>query len=95
MTSTASAEAVAAAKAAQNEMYQALLSRRKAQVEELEKKAALYKELLVQEMVSVYIALKIGKRICLLSWRSHPPKKNFLSKIISLGKSFSRIFLKS
>ena len=52
VTSTASAEAVAAAKAAQNEMYQALLSRRQALVVELGKKAALYKDLLVQEMVS-------------------------------------------
>ena len=51
MTSAASAEAVAAAKAAQNEMYQALLSRREALVADLEKKAALYKDLLVKEMV--------------------------------------------
>ena len=52
MIPTASAEAVAAAKAAQNEMYQALLSRRQARMTELEKKAALYKDLLIKEMVS-------------------------------------------
>ena len=52
MIYTASAEAVAAAKAAQNEMYQALLSRRQARMADLEKKASRYKELLVQEMVS-------------------------------------------
>ena len=48
---TASAEAVAAAKAAQNEMYQALLTRRAALVSDFEKKAARYKDLLVKEMV--------------------------------------------
>ena len=48
----ASAEAVAAAKVAQTEMYQALLSRRSALVIEFEKKAARYKEILIKEMVS-------------------------------------------
>ena len=48
--SPASAEAVAAAKAAQNEMYQALLSRRQTQLADFEKKAARYKDLLVKEM---------------------------------------------
>ena len=48
---TASAEAVAAVKAAQSEMYQALLSRRSALVIEFEKKAARYKEILIKEMV--------------------------------------------
>lgn len=48
---TASAEAVAAAKAAQSEMYQALLTRRSTLVNEFEKKAARYKEILIKEMV--------------------------------------------
>lgn len=43
---------MAAAKAAQSEMYQALLSRRSALVIEFEKKAARYKEILIKEMVS-------------------------------------------
>lgn len=49
---TASAEAVAAAKAAQQEMYTALLSKRQMLVGEFEKKAARYKEILIKEMVS-------------------------------------------
>ena len=56
---TASAEAVAAAKAAQSEMYQALLSRRSALVIEFEKKAARYKEILIKEMVSWLSVVKI------------------------------------
>ena len=47
----ASAEAVAAAKAAQSEMYSALLARRQNLMAEFEKKAARYKEILVKEMV--------------------------------------------
>ena len=54
----ASAEAVAAAKAAQNEMYQALLSRRQTQLADFEKKAARYKDLLVKEMVSEWREMK-------------------------------------
>ena len=49
---TASAEAVAAAKAAQSEMYQALLSKRQQLVADLATRAARYKDLLVKEMVS-------------------------------------------
>ena len=56
---TASAEAVAAAKVAQSEMYQALLSRRSALVIEFEKKAARYKEILIKEMVSWLSVVKI------------------------------------
>ena len=48
----ASAEAVAAAKAAQSEMYQALLSKRQQLVADLATRAARYKDLLVKEMVS-------------------------------------------
>ena len=48
---TASAEAVAAAKAAQSEMYSALLARRQNLMSEFERKAARYKEILVKEMV--------------------------------------------
>ena len=44
---------MAAAKAAQSEMYQALLSRRAALVIEFEKKAARYKEILIKEMVGM------------------------------------------
>ena len=42
---------MAAAKAAQNEMYQALLTKRQYLVKDLETRAAQYKDLLVQEMV--------------------------------------------
>lgn len=42
---------MAAAKAAQNEMYQALLTKRQQLVKDLESRAAQYKDLLVQEMV--------------------------------------------
>lgn len=48
---SASAEAVAAAKAAQQEMYAALLARRTALVSEFERKAARYKDILIKEMV--------------------------------------------
>ncbi|KAL5475148.1 hypothetical protein EMCRGX_G027211 [Ephydatia muelleri] len=46
----ASAEAMAAAKAAQNEMYTALQNRRQSLVQEFEQKAAYYKSLLIKEM---------------------------------------------
>ena len=49
--SLATAEAVAAAKKAQQEMYGALLSRREELVDTLEKKLTSYKELLIKEMV--------------------------------------------
>ena len=47
----ASAEAVAAAKAAQNEMYSALLTKRATLLRLFEQKAARYKEILIKEMV--------------------------------------------
>ena len=47
----ASAEAVAAAKAAQNEMYSALLAKRATLLKLFEQKAARYKEILIKEMV--------------------------------------------
>ena len=47
----ASAEAVAAAKAAQNEMYSALLTKRATLLKLFEQKAARYKEILIKEMV--------------------------------------------
>ena len=47
----ASAEAVAAAKAAQNEMYSALLAKRTTLLKSFEQKAACYKEILIKEMV--------------------------------------------
>ena len=47
----ASAEAVAAAKAAQNEMYSALLAKRTTLLKSFEQKAARYKEILIKEMV--------------------------------------------
>ncbi len=47
----ASAEAMAAAKAAQSDMYSALLARRQMLMAEFETKAAKYKEILVKEMV--------------------------------------------
>ena len=47
----ASAEAVAAAKVAQEEMYTALLARRTTLVSDFERKAARYKEILIKEMV--------------------------------------------
>ena len=43
---------MAAAKAAQSEMYSALLARRQTLMADFEKKAARYKEILVKEMVS-------------------------------------------
>ena len=48
---TASAEAVAAAKKAQQEMYGALLATREELVDALEKKLTAYKDLLIKEMV--------------------------------------------
>ncbi len=54
---TASVEAIAAAKAAQQEMYTALLSKRQTLVGEFERKAARYKEILIKEMVTHYDAL--------------------------------------
>ena len=50
--SAASAEAVAAAKAAQHEMYAALLARRSALHQDFERKLARFKEILIKEMVS-------------------------------------------
>jgi len=47
----ASAEAMAAAKEAQSNMYSALLARRQMLMAEFEMKAAKYKEILVKEMV--------------------------------------------
>ncbi len=52
-TPAASAEAVAAAKAAQQGMYTALLAKRQTLVGEFESKAARYKEILIKEMVCV------------------------------------------
>ena len=43
---------MAAAKAAQSEMYSALLVRRQTLMAEFEKKASRYKDILVKEMVS-------------------------------------------
>ena len=60
----ASAEAVAAAKAAQSEMYSALLARRQNLMAEFEKKAARYKDILVKEMVKGH---QHKKHIVLLS----------------------------
>ena len=51
----ASAEAVAAAKAAQNEMYSALLAKRTTLLKSFEQKAARYKEILIKEMVGLPI----------------------------------------
>ena len=51
LSSLASAEAVAAAKKAQQEMYQALLAKREVLVDGLEGKLTRYKELLLKEMV--------------------------------------------
>ena len=50
----ASAEAVAAAKAAQNEMYSALLAKRTTLLKSFEQKAARYKEILIKEMVGLH-----------------------------------------
>ncbi len=50
----ASAEAMAAARAAQQEMYTALLARRTTLLAEFEMKAARYKEILIKEMVCRY-----------------------------------------
>ena len=54
--SSASAEAVAAAKKAQQEMYSALLAKREVLVHGLESKLTRYKELLLKEMVCVHIS---------------------------------------
>ncbi len=54
---TASAEAVAAAKAAQQEMYTALLARRATLLAEFERKAARYKDILIKEMVGTTVPL--------------------------------------
>lgn len=53
---SASAEAVAAAKAAQNEMYSALLTKRATLLRLFEQKAARYKEILIKEMVGLLLA---------------------------------------
>ena len=50
----ASAEAVAAAKKAQQEMYGALLTTREELVDTLEKKLTAYKDLLLKEMVKCF-----------------------------------------
>ena len=48
---------MAAAKAAQNEMYTALQNRRQLLVQEFEQKAAYYKSLLIKEMVCVHVLI--------------------------------------
>ena len=53
---SALAEAVAAAKAAQNEMYSALLTKRSTLLRLFEQKAARYKEILIKEMVGLLLA---------------------------------------
>ena len=60
----ASAEAVAAAKAAQQEMYSALLAKRLTLVNEFEKKAARYKEILIKEMVCVCLCACVCVCVC-------------------------------
>ena len=50
--SSATVEAIAAAKKAQQEMYTALLTKREVLVEELESKLTAYKGLLLKEMVN-------------------------------------------
>lgn len=44
---------MAAAKAAQQEMYTALLAKRSSLVQDFERKAARYKEILIKEMVGI------------------------------------------
>lgn len=46
---------MAAAKAAQQEMYTALLAKRACLVQDFEKKAARYKEILIKEMVGFFV----------------------------------------
>ena len=54
-SSAASAEAVAAAKKAQQEMYSALLAKREVLAHGLETKLTRYKELLLKEMVATLV----------------------------------------
>ena len=56
---SASAEAVAAAKKAQQEMYSALLAKREVLVHGLESKLTRYKELLLKEMVCVHMMMSV------------------------------------
>ena len=53
--SSASAEALAAAKAAQNEMYSALMAKRTALQQEFQQKLLRYKDILIKEMVRGYM----------------------------------------